>query len=136
MLLVGDLSQREFFPHFLQQCLVEAQEVGQRAVGDTLLALEQSHHRQEHGLKLTLRLDALAGRGRHGRHRSRPDQDHAALIRCETLTLNEFMRQIIQGRVVELKLPLEGAVGQASPVLEHGYCLVEDLLKSHRQPSL
>src|SRR5262249_50403139 len=42
---------------------------------------------------------------------------------------------IVEGCVIELKLPLEGTVGQASPALEHGYCLVENLLKCHRQPS-
>ena len=33
--------------------------------------------------------------------------------------------------VVELELPLEGAVGQASAPLEHGDRLVENLLKGH-----
>ena len=41
-----------------------------------------------------------------------------------------------QGRVIELELPLEGAVGQAAAPLAHGCRLVEDLLKGHRQPSL
>jgi hypothetical protein len=35
-----------------------------------------------------------------------------------------------------MELPLEGAIGQAPPALEHGYRLVEDLLKSHCPPSL
>jgi hypothetical protein len=136
MLFVGDLSQREFLPHLLQQCFVKAKEVGQGTVSDTLLALEQGHHRQKYGMELALRLGALAGHGLHGRYRTCPDQDRAALIHCEALALNEFMLQIIQSRVVELKLPLEGAVGQAPPTLEHGYRLVEDLLKGHRHPSL
>ena len=46
------------------------------------------------------------------------------------------INSILQGRIVELKLPLEGAVGQASATLEHGHRLVEDLLKGHRQLSL
>ena len=57
-------------------------------------------------------------------------------IHRQALALNEFGFQIFQGRVIELELPLEGAIGQASPALEHGYRLVEDLLKGHRQPSL
>jgi hypothetical protein len=52
------------------------------------------------------------------------------------LALNEFRFQIVQIRVIELELPLEGAIGQAPPTLQHGYCLVEDLLKGHRTPSL
>src|SRR6516165_4348280 len=43
--------------------------------------------------------------------------------------------QVFERRVVELELPLEGAVGQAPPALEHGYRLVKDLLKGHRPPS-
>ena len=66
---------------------------------------------------------------------TRPDQDIAPLIHGEALALDEFILQIVQGRVVELKLPLEGAVGQASPALEHGDRLVENLLKGHRHPS-
>jgi hypothetical protein len=52
------------------------------------------------------------------------------------LALNEFGFQIFHIRVIELELPLEGAIGQAPPALEHGYRLVEDLLKGHRLPSL
>jgi len=52
------------------------------------------------------------------------------------LALNEFGFHIVQIRVIELKLPLEGAIGQAPPTLEYGYRLVEDLLKGHRPPSL
>ena len=42
---------------------------------------------------------------------TRPDQDIAPLIHGEALALDEFILQIVQGRVVELKLPLEGAIG-------------------------
>jgi hypothetical protein len=52
------------------------------------------------------------------------------------LPLDEFGFQIFQIRVIELELPLEGAIGQAPPALEHGNRLVEDLLKGHRPPSL
>src|SRR5215831_4551934 len=65
-----------------------------------------------------------------------PDQNIPPLVHGQALALDEFVLQIIQGRVVELKLPLQGAVGQAPPALEHGYRLVEDLLKGHRPPSL
>jgi hypothetical protein len=49
--------------------------------------------------------------------------------------LDEFVLQIFEGRVVELELPLQRAVGQAPPALEHRYSLVENLLKGHRPPS-
>ena len=65
-----------------------------------------------------------------------PDQDVAPLIHGQALALDEFGFQIVQVGVIELELPLEGAIGQAPPALEHGYRLVEDLLKGHRPPSL
>ena len=37
--------------------------------------------------------------------------------------------------IIQLKLQFEGPIGQAPPALEHGYRLVEDLLKGHRPPS-
>jgi hypothetical protein len=52
------------------------------------------------------------------------------------LAVNEFGFHIVQVGVIELELPLEGAIGQTSATLEHGYRLVEDLLKGHRPPSL
>jgi hypothetical protein len=48
---------------------------------------------------------------------------------------DEFVLQIVQGRIIELELPLEGTVGQASATLEHGHRLAENLIKGHRQPS-
>ena len=65
-----------------------------------------------------------------------PDQDAAVLIHCEALALDEFGFQIFQIGVIELELPLEGAVGQAPAAPEHGYRLVEDSLKGHCPPSL
>jgi hypothetical protein len=50
------------------------------------------------------------------------------------LAIEELILEIVKGVLVELELPFEGAVGQAPPALEHGYCLVEDLLKGHRPP--
>src|SRR5262245_18631841 len=76
------------------------------------------------------------GRERGHVRTPRPDQDAAVLIHCQALALNEFGFQIFQICVIELELPLEGAIGQAPPTLEHSYRLVEDLLKGHRPPSL
>ena len=65
-----------------------------------------------------------------------PDQHPAVFVHRQALALNEFRFHIFQVRVVELELPLEGAIGQAPAALEHGYRLVKDLLKGHRHPSL
>ena len=77
------------------------------------------------------------GGGRRGRYGGAgPDQDFTVFITRQALALDEFVLQIFEGRVVELELPLQRAVGQAPPALEHGYRLVENLLKGHRPPSL
>jgi hypothetical protein len=77
------------------------------------------------------------GSGRRGRYGGAgPDQYCTVFITRQALALDEFVGQIFEGRVVELELPLQRAVGQAPPALEHCYCLVENLLKGHRPPSL
>ena len=65
-----------------------------------------------------------------------PDQDVARLIDRQALARDEFVLQIFQSRVIELELPLEGAVGHAATPLEHSNRLVQHFLKSHRSPSL
>jgi hypothetical protein len=50
------------------------------------------------------------------------------------LARDEFDRQVFQGRIVELKLALERAVGQAAAPLEQGDGLVQHLLKGHGSP--
>jgi hypothetical protein len=52
------------------------------------------------------------------------------------LTVDELVLEVFERRVVELKLPLEGAVGETATPLEHGYRVVENLLKGHRHTSL
>jgi hypothetical protein len=37
---------------------------------------------------------------------------------------------VFQGVIIELELPFEGTIGDASAALEHGYYLVEDLRSS------
>src|SRR5262249_34194090 len=65
---------------------------------------------------------------------ARPDQDVASLIDRHALALDEFILQIVERCLLQLELPLEGAVGQAPPALEHRDRLVENLLKGHRSP--
>ena len=76
------------------------------------------------------------GASRHGgRHRvAAPDQHCAALIDCQALARDEFDRQVFQGRIVELELTLERAIGQAAAPLEQGDGLVQHLLKGHGSP--
>jgi hypothetical protein len=52
------------------------------------------------------------------------------------MRIEELLLEVVQRGIVELELPLEGAIGEAPPALEHGYRLVEEILKGHRPPSL
>jgi hypothetical protein len=51
------------------------------------------------------------------------------------IRIEELLLEVVQRRIVELELPLEGAISQAPPALEHRYGLVKDLFKGHRPPS-
>jgi hypothetical protein len=77
----------------------------------------------------------LGGQGSGWRRAPRltgPDQDFAGLIHRQPLAFDEFNRQVFQRRVVELELPLEGAVGHPTAALEHRHRVVQNLLKGHR----
>jgi hypothetical protein len=65
----------------------------------------------------------------------RPDETSPRIVAHLRVGVEEFVLEIAEGVLVQLKLPLEGAVGQASATLEHGARLVKDLLKGHRRPS-
>src|SRR6266446_8665782 len=79
-------------------------------------------------------------RVRHGRRRgggtgarvARPDEDLAPLIDRHALALDEFVLHILQGRLVELELSLEGAIGQATSLAQEGDHLIQDGYKVHR----
>ena len=63
-----------------------------------------------------------------------PDKDAAVLIGCQALTVEELVLEVVERSIVELKLPLEGAIGQAAPLAEQGNHLIQDRNKVH--PSL
>ena len=67
---------------------------------------------------------------------TRPDQDVPRLIDREALALDELVFQGLQVRVIELKLQLEGAIGQAAPLAQEGDHLIHDRDKVHRVSSL
>jgi hypothetical protein len=58
------------------------------------------------------------------------------LVYSEPEHLNEFGFQIVEGSVIEMKLALEGTIRHPASTLEHHHRLLENLLKSHRAPSL
>ena len=62
---------------------------------------------------------------------TRPDQDVAPLIDRQALALDEFVLHILEGRVIELELPLEGPIGQAAPLAQQGNHLIHHRDKVH-----
>src|SRR5262245_64541620 len=65
-----------------------------------------------------------------------PDQHGAVLVHCDPVHLDEFELQILDIRLVQVELAFECPIRHPALALEHGYCLVENLLKGHRHPSL
>jgi hypothetical protein len=55
---------------------------------------------------------------------SRPDEDPALLIHGQALAVDKLVLEIVQGRIVELKLPLEGPIRQAAPLVQQGDHLI------------
>src|SRR5262245_1620159 len=60
-----------------------------------------------------------------------PHQHLTILIDGKPLPLDELKREVLQCLSIEVELPLERAVGQASSTLEHGDRLVQYLFKGH-----
>src|SRR5215813_4301480 len=75
-------------------------------------------------------------RGRQDTVVTRPDKATPRVIDHLGMRIEELLLEVVQRGIIELKLSLERAVGQAPPALEHGYRLVEDLFKGHGPPSL
>ena len=118
--------------------------------------------RKEHGHLLTLAFQGAAGgqdflreigRGvgewgplgcRRWRRRSagsgarvtRPDETSPGIIADLRMRVQELVLEVVQRRVVELKLPLQGAVGHPAAPLQHGNGLIQHLLKGHPPSSL
>jgi hypothetical protein len=119
----------------VQARLVNAEDIVQGAVGDTLLTLEERQHRGEHSVGLSLGLGLLAGAWLRGRGCSRPDEDFALFISREVLCVDEFGFEILQVGVIHAKLPLQCPVRRALPLAEEGNHLIENRVKVHLAPS-
>jgi hypothetical protein len=58
------------------------------------------------------------------------------LIDRETLTVNEFNLEVVEGLVIELELSLEGPIGHTSPLAQKRNDLIHDRDKVHPVSSL
>ena len=115
----------------MQTRLVHVEEIAQGAVGDPLLALEHPCHRPQHRVEEALTLSLRARVERRCGRCARPDEDVAPLIDRQALALDEFVLHILQGRLVELELPLEGTIGYPAPLAQEGDHLIHHSDKVH-----
>src|SRR5262249_6471035 len=65
-----------------------------------------------------------------------PYQHSAVLVDREVVDFDQFLFEGFKRLLIQVKLELERAVGHAPAALKHGNRLIENLLKSHRPPSL
>ena len=76
-------------------------------------------------------------RGRRGRCGiADPHQYFTVFITRQPLALDQFHRQVFEERIIQVKLPFEGAIGHPPAALEHGNRLIEDFFKVHRHASM
>ena len=61
-----------------------------------------------------------------------PDEDALLLIHRHALAVNEFLLEVLQCRVLELKVPLEQTIGDPTAALQHREGLIHHLFKGHR----
>ena len=132
VLLARQPAKAQLVPHGVQAVIVHAQHLAQGPVRDPLLALEQRHHRQEHGVEPALGLGLLADAWLRGRRCSRPDEDRGLFIDREVLGVDELVLQILQAGIVELELALEATIGHPTPLPQECHHLVEHLVEPHR----
>jgi hypothetical protein len=86
-------------------------------------------HRDQRGTGLR-----LAQRSR-ARCPAGPYQHFPVLIHGEALRFDELGLQVLEGLIIELELPLQGAIGHAASTVEHGQRLVHNLLEGHGRSS-
>ena len=80
-----------------------------------------------------------AGRGGHCGNRASvacPDQATPRVVTYLWMGIEEFVFQIVQGVVIQLKLSLEGPIGHAAPLAQQRDHLIQDRDKVHPAPSL
>jgi hypothetical protein len=76
------------------------------------------------------------GRGDRRRSVAGPHQHAALLIHRQALAVDELVLEVVQGGIVQLKLPLEGAIGEAAPLAQEDNRLIHHGDKVHSVSSL
>ena len=128
--IVRQLFEREFAAHGLEQCRIQATGEREEAIRHPSLPAQQGGHGRQH------RIEAPGRLSRYGWRSMRPDQTAARIIVHLRRRIEDGVLEGLQVLLVELELEFEGLIRHPPTALEHGHCLVEYLLKGHRQPSL
>ena len=115
----------------MQACLVHTEEIAQGAVGDPLLALEERRHRPQHRVELTLSLSWRVRVERHSGGGARPYHAAPRIVANLRVGIEQCLGEIVQGVIIQLKLPLEGAIRQAAPLAQERDHLIQDRDKVH-----
>src|SRR5262249_52706411 len=76
-----------------------------------------------------------ASHGGHGRLLTSPHEPLPTVIPHLRVGKEEFRFEILQEIVLERELPLEGAIGHASPLAQQGHDLIEHFIQVHHTPS-
>ena len=130
VLLTRQLAEAQLVPHGVQARLVHAEDIAQGTVGDPLLALEQCHHRQEHGVELALGLGLLASVWLRGGGCSRPDEDrcppHPPPVAAPSMS-SSFRSSRASSSSVELALDKQACHGMQCPQMFPSLCKHLDL---------
>ena len=67
---------------------------------------------------------------------ARPDEAAPRIVADLGMGIEEFLGEIVQGVVIQLKLPLEGPIGHAAPLAQQRDHLIHDRDKVHSVSSL
>jgi hypothetical protein len=134
-LVDGESSGGEFFPYLLQQRRIDAEDVGERTIGDAPLALEQPNHRRQQRVETPRCICHALGVWFRCKRLACPDQDFAILVDGQAQGFDDLGLQIFEVVIIEIELPFEGAIGHAASPLEHSQGLIDNLLERHRRSS-
>ena len=80
---------------------------------------------------LSRALHGSRGGGGIGASVARPNQAAPRIVADFWVGIEEFIFEIVQGLVIELELPLEGAIGHTAPLAQQGDYLIQDRDKVH-----
>ena len=111
VLVAGQALEEEILPQVRQPRLVQATYPRQAAIGQPSLALQQRPHQHQHsGVAIVPHETCERPLGRAARL-PRPDETSPRVVADLRVGVEEGVLEIVEGIIVQVKLPLQGAVG-------------------------